>query len=160
MNTPTATSEPYILFELAGNTYGLPSREVQHLEMVEHITPVPNAAPGVEGVVFSRGQVIPVVNLRARFGFAKENHSPRSRLMVVRCGERVVGLIVDAAREFRSISTEEIQAPSGTLLSLSGSYLEGTVSLGERLVLLLNLQQTLNFAGSMPANLPAPMMSA
>ncbi|HUR46244.1 MAG TPA: chemotaxis protein CheW, partial [Candidatus Saccharimonadales bacterium] len=127
---------------------------------IEHVTPVPNSIPCVEGVVFSRGQVIPVVNLRARFGFARENHSPRSRLMVVRSGERVVGLIVDAAREFRSISTDQIQPPSGTLLNLSGSYLAGTVSLGERLVLLLDLQNTLNFSETLPANLPAPVMSA
>jgi len=156
----TENSEPYILFELAGNTYGLPSREVQHLEMIDHITPVPNAAACVEGVVFSRGQVIPVVDLRARFGFAREARSVKNRLLVVRSGERVVGLIVDAAREFRSIPAESIQAPTGTLLSLSGKYLAGTVTLGERLVLLLDLQNTLNFSEIVPVMLPEPSLTS
>ncbi len=64
-------SEPFILFELAGTTYALRSQVVQQMEMIEQITPVPNAAPFVEGVVFSRGQVIPAVNLRVRFGLEK-----------------------------------------------------------------------------------------
>jgi purine-binding chemotaxis protein CheW len=159
MNTKTENSEPYILFELAGNTYGLPSREVRHLEMIDHITPVPNAPPFVEGVVFSRGQVVPVIDLRTRFGFPKQVRSPKSRLMVVRSAERVVGLIVDAAREFRSIPAETIQPPTGTLLSLSGKYLAGTVNLGERLILLLDLQNTLSFSEISPASLPDLVMS-
>ena len=64
-------SEPFIVIELAGTEYGVRSRFVQHMEMIESITAVPNAAPSVEGVVLARGQVIPAVNLRARFGFEK-----------------------------------------------------------------------------------------
>ena len=64
-----ATAEPYVLFELAGTAYALPSHAVQRMEMVEHVTPVPNAPPFVDGVVFSRGRVVPAVNLRRRFGF-------------------------------------------------------------------------------------------
>ena len=55
-------SNSYILFELDGTTYGLPTRCVQHVEMLEQVTPVPNSPPAVEGVVFSRGQVVPVLN--------------------------------------------------------------------------------------------------
>src|SRR5688500_8206020 len=76
-------SETYVLFELAGTTYGLRTRDVRHMEMVGHITPVPNTSPTVEGVVFSRGQVIPAVNLRVRFGFPREPHTVRSRLIIV-----------------------------------------------------------------------------
>ena len=68
----TATmSETFIVFSVAGTSYGLRSRDVQHMEMVDGITRVPNAAPFVDGVVFSRGQVVPAINLRARFGFER-----------------------------------------------------------------------------------------
>ena len=70
--------------------------------MVEHVTPVPNAPPFVDGVVFSRGQVVPAVNLRARFGFERAEYDLRTRLLVVQHGGRSVGLVVDAAREFVS----------------------------------------------------------
>ena len=71
MNAAQLNADSYVLFELAGTTYAVASGDVRQLEMVEHITPVPNAAAAVEGVVFSRGQVIPAINLRTRFGFSK-----------------------------------------------------------------------------------------
>jgi purine-binding chemotaxis protein CheW len=140
-----SAAEPYILFELAGTTYGLPSRVVQQMEMVEHITPVPNAPSFVEGVVFSRGQVVPAVNLRRRFGFEKTPHDLRTRLVVVSNGGRSVGLIVDAAREFVAIPAESIQPPPEALSGLSGKYLHGIARLGERLVLVLDVDEVLNF---------------
>lgn len=136
--------EHFILFELAGTTYGVRSREVRQMEMVEQITPVPNAAHFVEGVAFSRGQVIPVINLRARFGFERIPHTLRTRLVVVQVESRAVGLIVDSAREFISIPEDAIQPPHETITGLSGQYLEGIATLGERLILLLDLNEVLN----------------
>ncbi len=138
------TTETYILFELVGTTYGLRSRVVQQMEMVEHITPVPNAPPFVEGVVFSRGQVVPAINLRRRFGFEKVPHDLRTRLVVVAHAGRCVGLLVDAAREFVAIPTDAIQPPPEALSGLSGKYLQGIARLGERLVLILDIDELLN----------------
>ncbi len=136
--------EPFILFELGGTTYGIPSRMVQQMEMVEHVTPVPNAPPYVDGVVFSRGQVIPMVSLRARFGFARIPHDARTRLIVIHLNDRTVGFVVDSAREFVSIPTEAILPPPEAISGLSGRYLDGIATLGERLVLILNIDQVLN----------------
>lgn len=147
-------ADSYILFELAGTTYGVPSRDVQHMEMVEHITPVPNASAHVEGVVFSRGEVVPAINLRSRFGFPKAAPTLSSRLIIVKIGPRRVGLIVDAAREFRKITTDAIQPPHESITGLSGSYLAGIAKLGERVVLLLNMNEVINHAGS---EIPMPM---
>jgi len=141
MNQRSENSEPFILFEVAGTTYGVRSRHVQQLEMIEYITPVPNAAPFVEGVVFSRGQVIPAISLRARFGFPKIPYDLRTRLVVVQSAGRNIGLIVDAAREFTTIPRAAIQAPGDSIAELSGSYLEGIASLGERMVLILRLDE-------------------
>src|SRR6478672_7070671 len=77
----TAQTETYILFDLAGATYAIPSVNVQHVEMLEHVTMVPNAHRAIEGVVFSRGQVIPALNLRVRFGFPREERSLRTRVI-------------------------------------------------------------------------------
>ncbi|HYG35264.1 MAG TPA: chemotaxis protein CheW, partial [Clostridia bacterium] len=104
-------SDSYILFELVGTTYALSSQDVQHMELIEHITPIPNAPPFVEGVVFSRGQIIPAINLRVRFGFPRQEHTLRSRLIVVQSGQRRLGLIVDSAREFRQLPRQSILPP-------------------------------------------------
>ena len=140
--------DSYILFELAGTTYGVPSRDVQHMEMIEHVTPVPNASPHLEGVVFSRGEVVPAVNLRLRFGFPKAAPTLSSRLIIVKIGPRRVGLIVDAAREFRKITADAIQPPHESIAGLSGSYLAGIAKLGDRVVLLLDMNEVINNAGS------------
>jgi purine-binding chemotaxis protein CheW len=144
-NTETA-AETFILFEVAGTTYGMPSQSVQQMEMVEHITPVPNAPAFVEGVVFSRGQVVPAVNLRQRFGFDKKPHDLRTRLIVVAHSNRTVGLVVDAAREFVAIPAAAVQPPPEAITGLSGKYLRSIARLGERLVLIIDVDEVLNFS--------------
>ena len=138
-------TDPFILFTVAGTTYGLRSREVAHIEMVDQVTAVPNAAHFVDGVVFSRGQVVPALNLRARFGFAKTPYDLSTRLLVVHDSGRSVGLVVDAAREFVAIDPASIQPPGTALTGLSGRYLEGVANIGDRLILVLNLAEALTF---------------
>ncbi len=140
------TQNSFILFEIAGTTYGIPSHSVQQMEMIDHITPLPNAPPYVEGVVFTRGQVIPALNLRSRFGFDRTPNTTRTRLVVVSHGTRTVGLIVDAAREFMSIPGDSIRPPHEALSNLSGSYLDGIAAVGERIILILKVEELLGFA--------------
>lgn len=137
--TAPAAGEPFILFGLAGATYALRSREIQQLEMIGSITPVPNAPAFVDGVVSVRGQVVPIVNLRARFGFPRVPFDVRSRLLVVRREGRTVGFAVDSAREFTAIAADAIRPPPEAVSGLSGRYLEGIAHLGERLVLILDM---------------------
>lgn len=136
--------EPFILFELAGTTYGVRSEFVQQIEMIDDVASVPNAHPAVEGVVLVRGQVIPALNLRTRFGFDKVERNLRSRLVVINNGSRVVGLVVDTAREFIKIAPESIEPPPEALTGLSGKYLEGIASINERMILVLNLDAVLD----------------
>lgn len=139
-----AETEPYILFELVGTTYGVKSSFVQQVDMVDEISAVPNAHKAVEGVVFVRGQVIPALNLRVRFGFEKIERDIRSRLVVINSGSRVVGLIVDTAREFLSVPTSSIAPTPEAITGLSGQYLDGIATIGQRLILILNLEAVLN----------------
>ena len=80
MTSHGAERSSYILFVVAGTTYGVRSVDVQHIEIVEQITPVPNAPPFVDGVALSRGEVVPVINLLARFGFEPDGEELRKAL--------------------------------------------------------------------------------
>jgi chemotaxis signal transduction protein len=142
----------YILFTVAGTTYALPTGDVRHIEMIEQITRVPTAPPFVEGVVFTRGQVVPVVSLRARFGFDRAPHDLRTRLVIAQAGNRTIGLVVDAAREFVSIPLDAVQPPHEALAGMSGRYVEGIASIGDRLILILNLERILSFADPPPSD--------
>lgn len=140
----TPDAETYVLFELAGTAYAVPSQEVQRMEMVEHVTPVPNSPAFVDGVVFSRGKVVPAVNLRCRFGFDRIGYDLKTRLIVVAHGERLIGLIVDSAREFLTVSGEAIQPPPEEMMGTSGRYLRGVATVGDRVVLILDVGGVLN----------------
>ena len=146
MGLNASGAESYVLCELAGTTYALRSDDIEQLEMVGHLTPVPNAPPFVDGVTSVRGRVIPAVNLRARFGFERKETDLRSRLVVVRFDGRAVGLIVDSAREFASIPADTIHPPPDGLSELSTRYLRGMAHLGERLVLVLDVPELLRIA--------------
>jgi chemotaxis signal transduction protein len=134
-----SATRTYILFSIAGTTYALHSHHVRHMEMVEQVTSVPNAAPCVEGVVFSRGQVVPVLNLRVRFGFERAPRDLRTRLLVVEVAGRMIGLMADEAREFIQISDASVHPPGDAIGGLSGNYLDGVATIGGRIVLILNL---------------------
>ena len=144
----TPGSDSYILFTLAGTTYALRSEYVRHMEMVDHVTRVPNAPTYVDGVVSSRGQVVPVINLRARFGFDRVDADARTRLIIVELESRVVALLADSAREFVTIRPDSIQPPGRALAGLSGEYLEGIATIGDRLVLILNVKHVVDVANA------------
>lgn len=152
--TLASGSESYILCELAGTSYALRSDDIAQLDMVGQITPVPNAPSFVDGITSIRGRVIPVVNMRARFGFERAPVDLRTRLVVVSAEGRSVGLLVDSAREFARIPPERILPPPDGLAALSSQYLRGMAHLGERLVLVLEIAELLNVSDT--TSLPAP----
>ena len=137
-------SDQFILFIVAGTTYALPSESVAHVEMVEDVTRVPNAPPFVDGVVFSRGQVVPAVNLRARFGFERAPNGVKTRLLVVQSRGRGIGLLADECREFLHIPTSAIHAPGDALTGIGAQYINGIATIGERMIVVLNLDDLLN----------------
>jgi purine-binding chemotaxis protein CheW len=137
-------SDHYILFMVAGTAYALPSHEVAHVEMVEQVTRVPNAAQFVDGVVFSRGQVVPAINMRARFGFERTAPDMRTRLLVVQTQGRSVGLLVDACREFLTIPGSAIHPPADALAGAGTRYISGIATIADRMIVVLKLDELLN----------------
>lgn len=159
-----AVTHSYVIFELGEAAYGLRSSDVLHVGLLDHITIVPDVAPAVEGVVFSRGQVVPALNLRVRFGLPRREHGPGTRLIFVQSGSRTVALIVDAAREFRTIPADAIRPVEDTLHGVQGNYIQGVAQLGPRLVLLVDVLAVIAAdadvaalaTASGPASIPQP----
>lgn len=141
----------YIVFSVAGTAYALPSQDVAHIELVDQVTRVPNAPPFVDGVVFSRGAVVPAVNARVRFGFPAAPYDPRTRLVVAQREGRTVGLIVDEAREFLAIPQSAVQPPAEGLNGTSGRYIRAVATVGDRMILVLDLTELLNVDELSPA---------
>lgn len=136
-----AQRETFILFHVAENTFAIPSMQVQQMEMIEQITRVPNAPGFVDGIVAVRGQIVPVVNVRRRFGLEARPYDLRSRLIVTQVNSRVVGLAVDEAREFFAFDPQQILPPPDSLVTNGAAFIRGVVSLENRLVFLLDLEK-------------------
>jgi chemotaxis signal transduction protein len=136
----THRTDHYILFMVADTTYALPSKDVAHIEMLQEVTRVPNAAPFVDGVVFSRGEVVPAINMRARFGFERQAYDLRTRLVVVKHQGRSVGLLVDMCREFLTIPSASINPPGDALSDVAAKYLVGIATLADRVTVILSLE--------------------
>jgi purine-binding chemotaxis protein CheW len=136
-------SDQYILFTVAGTTYALPSSDIAHVDLVETITRVPNALPFVDGVVFSRGQIVPAVNMRARFGFERAPVDVRTRFLVTHAGGRTVGLLVDSCREFLRIEPSSIHPPAEAVVNAHQSSISGIATVGDRMIVVLSLDRLL-----------------
>ncbi len=128
----------FLTFTLGGENYGLPILKVQEIKGATTVTPIPNTPGFIKGAMNLRGSVIPVIDLRERFGLpARELHS--SVTIVVSVGERVVGLVVDAVSDVLTIGTEDI-APTPVLGGgVDVAFLTGVGKTAERLVLLLDI---------------------
>jgi purine-binding chemotaxis protein CheW len=137
-------NEQYIVFSLAGTFYAVAAAAVAQVEMIEDVTRVPNAPSYLDGIVFSRGVVVPAINLRARFGFDRTAYDVRTRLVVVQAAGRLVGLVVDSAREFQNIPASVIKPPGDALTGQSGRYLKGIATMGNRMIMVLDLEGLLD----------------
>jgi purine-binding chemotaxis protein CheW len=131
----------FVLFELAGNTFGVRSQAVQSVEMVDHITVIPNSVPFLEGLTFTRGKVVPTINLRIRFGLPRIPVDLRARMLVVRSRDRTAGMLVDSAREFLSITSAVMRPAEEAIAGVGARYLEGIATLANRSVLILNVEE-------------------
>jgi chemotaxis signal transduction protein len=136
-----AGEDSYVLCDVAGATYAVRSDDIEHLEMLTQVTRVPNAPEFVDGVTSVRGRVLPVINLRVKFGFDRKAPDLRTRLIVVRSAGRSLGLLVDEAREFANIPEDGVQPPPDGLADISTKYLRGMAQQGDRLVLVLDIQE-------------------
>ncbi len=135
-----------VIFDLAAESYGVDINAVQGIIRMQTITRVPRTPEFVEGVINLRGEVIPVVDLRKRFGLTATEETKDSRIVVVYIGGQQVGMIVDAVTEVLRISADSIEPPSSVITSADSAYLMGIAKLEDRLITLLDLEQALSEA--------------
>lgn len=131
----------HVLFKVGGADYALPAKDVLHLESYSPPTKVPGAPDHVAGLLQIRRRVVPVVDLRARFGLPKAEPTFDTRVVVVQEGERAVGLLADSAREVVSIAAAQQEAPPEVVLRRSRGLVTGVAQVGDRLIMLVDARR-------------------
>jgi len=131
----------YVVCRIAETSYAIDAADVQQLEMVDTVTRVPGSEEALDGVVYLRGQVVPVLSLRRRLGLERIAYDYSSRLVIVKVEQRVVALAVDSASEFSLFGPGAWQPPPEALKGLS--YLSGVITLQDRMILVLDVRRLL-----------------
>ena len=131
-----------VTFEVGQEEYAVDILAVQEINRMLQITRVPQSPPDVEGVINLRGRIIPVIDLRKRFGLeADGQRSADSRIIVVEVGGRVIGFIVDRVHEVLRISSSIVDPTPTMATGTDAEYIQGVGKLDDRLLILLDLDK-------------------
>ncbi len=141
-----ASLQQLVTFELFGEIFALPILDVREIIRPTAITPVPQAPAFVEGVINLRGQIIPVVDLRKRFGIAAETATDDTRIIVVDLsGQMVIGLIVDSVREVERIPMDTITPPPALVAgSVGAEYIKGISNHEDKMIVHIDMRKVFN----------------
>ena len=145
-NTLQQDEQQLVVFDLSTEAYGVDIGAVREIIRLQDITKVPRTPEFVEGVINLRDKVIPVVDLRKRFGLPAEEESKENRIVVVDIGAQDIGVIVDAVTEVLRIATQSVEPPASVIITADSEYLLGIAKLDSRLIILLDLEQVLTEA--------------
>ncbi len=131
-------------FRIGTETFGVRIGSVREIVRVPEITAVPNAPDTIEGVINLRGKIIPVMDLRKRFGQEEIHSDKKNRILVVELDHKLVGLIVNSASEVLKIPPSDVEAPSTVFAEGESSYVTGVGKLKGRLIILLDIAKLLH----------------
>ena len=132
-----------VSFKIGGEEFGVDILKVQEINRMLEVTRVPNSPSHVEGVINLRGKVIPVADLRRRFGMQRKEHDKDTRIVVVELSGRIIGFIVDAVSEVLRIPKSVTELPPPIVAGVEADYITAVGKLEDRLLILLDLEKVL-----------------
>ncbi len=133
-----------VTFKVDGEEYGVDILKVQEIIRMLEITKVPKAPHFVEGVINLRGRVIPIVDLRQRFGKMTKPHDDSTRIIVFEIRNMIVGFVVDSVSEVLRIKTDTVEQAPPVVAGIESEYIKGIGKLDNRLLILLDLNKLLS----------------
>ena len=128
-----------VSFNIGDEEFGVDILQVQEINRMLEVTKVPNAPEYVDGVINLRGKVIPIIDLRRRFGMARKEHDKHTRSVVGELNGKGVGFVVDAVREVLRIPRSVTEPPPSIAGSTNEEYITGVGKLEDRLLILLDI---------------------
>ena len=130
-----------MLFRVGQGEYAMPASDVAQMESYRGATPIPGAATHVAGIIQVRGRIVPVVDVRVRFGLEKTEVGPDSRVVIARVGERRIGLLVDSAREVAGFTPDQIEPPPPMVAEQSAGIVRAIAHMGPRALMLIDVHK-------------------
>jgi purine-binding chemotaxis protein CheW len=132
-----------VAFFLANEEYGVPIIQVQEVIRKPDITRIPGMPDFIDGVINLRGKIIPVIDLRKRFGLANSDDTDKTRIIVTKATDQIIGLVVDGVSEVVNLTQDQVEPIPASIAAIDAEYLSGVGKLGTRIIILLNLEKLL-----------------
>ena len=133
-----------VTFSIGEEEFGVDILKVQEIIRTMEITKVPRAQDFIEGVINLHGKVIPIVDLRRRFGFSSKAHDKNTRIIVIEINNMIVGFVVDSVSEVLRIPVATVEPPPPVVAGVESEYISGVGKLQDRLLILLDLDKLLS----------------
>lgn len=133
-----------VVFRLHNEEFGVEITDVREIVKPRHITRLPHVADYIEGVTNLRGEVIPVICLRKRFGLEPQEETQDTRIIMLEIDDGMVGFIVDAVTETLRLPEDAIDPPPSNIAGLRADYLAGVGKIDDRLLILLEVDKILS----------------
>ena len=138
-----AVAQQLVTFRLGDDFFAADIYSVERVLRYQPPTPIPNVPAWVDGVIEYRGRIIPVIDLRLRFGLERIEPRPESRILVFSVGNDWIGAIVDAVLEVASPTSDQLAPPPPLFRGLSAEFLRGVVRRNDRLIVFLEVTKLL-----------------
>lgn len=140
-------TDQYLTFIMADEEYGVDILSVQEIRGWETVTPIPNAPSHVKGVINLRGTIVPIIDLRQRFGLKNVEYGPLTVVIVLKVvtakGSRIMGIVVDAVSDVYSLSVDDMKSAPDLGDHVNTLYIKGLVSVNSKMVILLDINELL-----------------
>jgi purine-binding chemotaxis protein CheW len=133
----------FVMFRVGNADYVMPASSVLELESFTGATQVPGAPPYLRGLLNVRGRVVPAIDLRARFGLPPIEPSIDTRIVVGRVEGRIVGLVVDSAREVVALGSDAFHPPPDVIAEQTQGFVQSIAESGQRLLMLLDFSKVI-----------------
>ncbi len=141
--TREATRE-VLVFVLGQEEYGVDILKVQEIRGYEKVTPLPAAPAYLKGVVNLRGVIVPVIDLRVKFGMANPAYDASTVMVILRIAARVIGIVVDGVSDVMRLAPSDVKPPPELGTLVDSSYLAGLATRDERMILLVDIEKFLS----------------
>jgi purine-binding chemotaxis protein CheW len=135
-----------VSFALGSEEYGVDIAQVQEINRMVTVTHVPQAAQFMEGVINLRGRLIPIIDLRTRFGMERAERTKNTRIVVTEIGSKRLGMVVDSVSEVLRIPVEQIEDAPDLVAGVDTEYIRGVGKLDDRLIIMLDLTRVISSA--------------
>lgn len=136
----SGSSQEFLTFVLGGEEYAIDILKVQEIRGYDAVTPIAHAPEFIKGVINLRGAIVPIIDLRIKFGLGKPEYTPFTVVVILNVGSRVVGIVVDAVSDVIEVSENQMHPPPELSRAVDLRYITALAMLAERMLIVVDIE--------------------